>query len=93
MAGFDHPPSTHEEVRDPVVETHNARLGLFLFAIYLLAYGAYVLINAFWPALMDAVLFAGMNLAVLSGLGLILFALMLAICYALLCRSPGRNHE
>ncbi|MBO0698987.1 MAG: DUF485 domain-containing protein, partial [Zavarzinella sp.] len=76
------------EARDPVAERYNARLGLALFAVYLAAYTAYVLINAFRPAVMDEVPFAGVNLAVWSGLGLIAGAVVLAVVYAGLCRRP-----
>jgi uncharacterized membrane protein (DUF485 family) len=84
-----HDPPTAAEARDEAVERHNARLGLALFALYLAAYGAYVLVNAFWPALMDTVLWAGLNLAVVSGLALIVGALALALVYAWLCRAPA----
>ena len=62
---------------------------MLLFLIYLAIYGAFVLVSAFWPAAMDARPFAGINLAVLSGLGLIAAALLLALIYAWLCRSPA----
>jgi uncharacterized membrane protein (DUF485 family) len=88
MAGFDHSHLPPPEARDPVAERYNARLGLGLFAIYLAAYTAYVLINAFRPAVMDEVPLAGINLAVWSGLGLIVGALVLALVYAVLCRLP-----
>jgi len=89
MAGLHPSPPPPAEVRDPVAERFNARLGLLLFAIYLAAYGAYVLINAFRPAVMDELVGAGVNLAVASGMGLIVGALVLALVYAALCRRPG----
>ena len=49
------------EARDPAVERYNARLGLVLFTVYLLAYGAYVLVNAFRPAVMDELVGAGVK--------------------------------
>jgi uncharacterized membrane protein (DUF485 family) len=82
-----HGPATPDEPRDPTSERHNARLGLLLFAVYLLAYAAYVLVNAFAPAWMDAAV-GGLNVAVASGLGLIGGAVLLAVVYALLCRTP-----
>jgi uncharacterized membrane protein (DUF485 family) len=88
VAGFDHSHLPPAEVRDPAAERYNARLGLVLFAVYLAAYGAYVAINAFWPGLMDSVPFLGINLAVSSGLALIVGALVLAVLYAVLCRRP-----
>jgi uncharacterized membrane protein (DUF485 family) len=80
-----------DEARDVVGERFNARLGLVLFATYLVVYGAYVLVNAFWPALMDKVPFAGLNVAIISGLGLIVGAFVLALVYVRLCRSPGKD--
>lgn len=88
MAGLDHSPPPQQETRDPVVERYNARVGLILFALYLLAYGTYVFINALRPALMDVVVFSGLNLAVISGFALIGGAFLLAILYAWLCRKP-----
>ena len=88
MAGFDHSRPAIEEPRDPEAERYNARLGLALFAVYLTIYSAFVLVNAFGASLMTAVPFAGLNLAVLWGLGLIVAALALAAVYAGLCRSP-----
>jgi Protein of unknown function, DUF485 len=88
MAGLDHPHLPPEETRDPVAERHNARLGLVLFAVYLAGYGAYVAISTFRPAVMDKVPFLGINLAVVSGMGLIIGAFVLALVYAALCRTP-----
>ena len=88
MAGLDHSHLPPEEARDPAVERYNARLGLVLFAVYLAAYGAYVAVNTFRPAAMDRVPFLGVNLAVLTGMGLIIGAFVLAVVYAFLCRTP-----
>jgi uncharacterized membrane protein (DUF485 family) len=87
MAHLHHAPAP-DEPRDPAAERHNARLGLVLFFVYLAGYGAYVAVNAFWPAVMDEVPFAGLNVAVLWGLALIVGALALALVYAALCRAP-----
>ena len=76
------------EARDPASERHNARLGLVLFAIYLFAYAAYMLVNAFAPKWMDEVV-GGVNVAVASGLGLIGGAVLLALIYAFACRVPA----
>jgi uncharacterized membrane protein (DUF485 family) len=88
MAGLDNSHLPPPEARDPVAERYNARLGLVLFALYLAVYAAYVLVNAFRPAVMDQVPLAGVNLAVWSGLGLIVGAVVLALLYAALCRRP-----
>ena len=47
----------------------NARLGFFLFFVYLALYGGFVLLNAFAPQLMQWTPLAGINLAILYGFG------------------------
>ena len=89
MAGLHPSPPPPPEARDPAAERYIARLGLVLFAVYLIAYGAYVFINAFRPTVMDELVGSGVNLAVASGMGLIVGALVLALVYAVLCRRPG----
>jgi uncharacterized membrane protein (DUF485 family) len=59
----------------------HSRGGLFLFAIYLICYAAYVLVNAFRADLMEKTPVAGINVAILSGMGLILLAFVLAAIY------------
>ncbi len=69
------------------MQTHNARLGLFLFVVYLLLYGGFVFLNAFAAEAMEATPIAGLNVAVLYGVGLILAALVAALLYGWLARS------
>lgn len=69
--------------------TRNARIGLVLFAIYLLLYGGFVLLNTFAPQTMEATPFAGINLAILYGFGLIVAALVMALLYGVLCTAEG----
>jgi uncharacterized membrane protein (DUF485 family) len=75
------------------VSTRNSRIGLALFGVYLVFYGAFVLIAAFSPQTMEATPLAGVNLAVWYGFGLIAGALVLALIYGWTCRtqasSPG----
>lgn len=79
------------ENSNPLVERYNARLGMALFLLYLLFYGAFVVINAAWPQWMDMVVWSGLNLAVVYGLGLIVGAFILALVYALLCKTPTKE--
>ena len=65
----------------------NTRLGLILFTIYLVLYLGFVLINAFAAKLMDTIVLAGLNLAIVYGFALIVFALVLAMIYGCLCRA------
>jgi uncharacterized membrane protein (DUF485 family) len=75
--------------RDMFVSTRNSRIGLGLFALYLVFYGGFVLIAAFAPQLMEATPLAGVNVAVWYGFGLIGAALLLALIYGWACRSSG----
>jgi uncharacterized membrane protein (DUF485 family) len=70
----------------------NTRLGLILFAVYLVFYLGFVLINAFAADLMETSTLAGLNLAIVYGFGLIVAALVLALIYGFMCRSePAEN--
>ena len=86
---FMHHPTLPDEPRDPVVEAHNTRLGLWLFALYCLAFLGFVLLNALSPQTMDIVVIAGLNLAITYGFGLIVGAFVLALVYASFCRVPN----
>jgi uncharacterized membrane protein (DUF485 family) len=91
MVHVDHANPPTDALGDAAVVRFNKRLGLALFAIYLVVYAAYVVVNAFWPTLMDLVPFAGLNVAVISGLALIVGAFALSLVYMGLCRSPGKT--
>lgn len=71
------------------MESRNARIGLILFAVYLALYGGFVYLSAFQAEAMESTPFAGLNLAVLYGFGLIIAALVLALIYGWLCRESG----
>ncbi len=68
------------------MQHRNARLGLWLFGLYLLFYGGFVLLAAFSPETMERTPWAGVNLAIWYGFGLIVAALVLALIYGWLCR-------
>ncbi len=85
----DRPPNP-EHREHPELITRNARYGLLLFAIYLPIYAAFVVLGAFAPGLMAKPVLAGVNLAIVSGFGLIVLAMLLAIIYMLVC---GRAHD
>lgn len=68
------------------MQTRNSRIGLVLFTIYLVLYGTFVGLNTFSPQSMETTPWAGINLAILFGFGLIVAALLLAVIYGLLCK-------
>lgn len=77
------------EADHPAEAARNARFGLALFAVYTLLYGAFMIVNAFAPELMQAIAVAGINWAVFSGLVLIVAAFVLALLYVWLCRRSA----
>ncbi|MCO6458350.1 MAG: DUF485 domain-containing protein [Pirellulaceae bacterium] len=71
----------------------NARLGRWLFLIYLALYGGFVLLNAFSPQTMEWIPLGGINLAVVYGFGLIVAAFVLAMLYGVLCRNDSDDQQ
>jgi len=61
------------------------RLGVILFAVYAAVYASFVVINLVRPGLMGRLALGGLNLAVVYGFGLIVFALLLALVYNAAC--------
>lgn len=86
MPGFHHATDSAPESASP----RRTRLGLYLFCLYLALYVGFVLLNALAPAQMERTPWAGVNLAVLYGLGLILAAFLLSLVYEVLCRRSDR---
>ena len=60
---------------------YKRRLGVWMFILYALIYAGFVVINLVRPGLMEKAVVAGLNLAVVYGFGLIIFALVLALIY------------
>ena len=83
----------HDDHHAPTV-SRNARVGLALFFVYLALYGGFIWLSAFHPVTMARPVLAGVNLAVVYGLGLIGAAFALAIVYMALCRAepPEQVH-
>ena len=69
------------------MQSSNARLGLKLFAVYLLLYGGFVFLNAFSATTMDIQPIPGINLAIVYGFVLIVGAFVLAMVYGVMCKS------
>ena len=75
----DHPDNHPETV------SRNSRNGLLLFAVYVVLYVGFMLLNAFAHERMQQPVLAGVNLAIVYGMGLIVAALLLALVYMWLC--------
>ncbi|MCP5514485.1 MAG: DUF485 domain-containing protein [Spirochaetales bacterium] len=64
---------------------YKSKLGVILFFVYAFIYGLFVAINTFNPVIMETEIFFGLNLAIVYGFGLILFAIILGIIYNYFC--------
>lgn len=64
---------------------YKRRIGAYMFALYGFIYAGFVAINIVKPVLMEKIILGGLNLAVIYGFGLIIFALILALIYNLMC--------
>lgn len=66
-------------------QEYKTALGIKSFIIYTVVYVVFVTINVMNPGLMEMTVFAGLNLAVVYGFALIIFALVIAVIYNHLC--------
>ena len=64
---------------------YKVRIGIYMILLYALVYFGFIVINISKPFLMERIIFGGLNLAVVYGIGLILFALILALIYHSMC--------
>ena len=87
MAGLDFKAPVAKEQEDAAVVAHNTRMGVILFVVYVLLYGGFMVLSAFWPEVMSKPVLRGANLAVVYGLALILAALVPALVYMKVCRK------
>jgi uncharacterized membrane protein (DUF485 family) len=84
--------SAAPDARFDVLASRNARYGIVLFLLYLILYGGFVGLSAFAPTVLERPALAGVNLAIVYGMGLIVAALALALLYGWLCRGQGDSH-
>ncbi len=79
-----HEPATPSG-KDPA-GPYKARLGVQMFAIYTVFYAGFVAINVISPPTMGTIVVAGLNLATVYGIALIVLALVQALIYNVMCR-------
>ena len=70
---------------------YKMRLGAWMFLAYLIVYSGFVAINVIKPVMMESIIIFGLNLAVVYGFGLIVFALVLALIYNQMCRVKEKE--
>jgi uncharacterized membrane protein (DUF485 family) len=78
-----HVNSTIEE-KESVTQLKSS-LGVRLFFIYSICYAGFVFLGVFHYQLLATTVFGGLNLAVVYGMSLILFALVLGVVYNYYC--------
>ena len=69
---------------------YKARLGVQLFTVYAIVYAIFVIINVAKPLMMENIIIFGLNLAVVYGFFLIIFALVLALIYNSMCNAKEK---
>jgi len=82
-----------EEKNESRLQSYKQRLGIALCAIYAIFYIGFVAISIYDVTLMDTLMPFGLNLAVFYGLGLIVFALVLAMIYSVACSLSEKSHK
>lgn len=69
---------------------YKSRIGIWMFLLYTAIYAGFIAINTVKPSLMDMT-FGGLNLAVIYGIGLIVFAFALAMVYNHFCTAAEKR--
>ncbi len=69
-------------------EQRKSALGVRMTTLYSVVYIGFVGVSVFRPQWMGVRAIFGLNLAIAYGLGLILFAIILAVIYNYLCKVP-----
>lgn len=72
---------------------YKMKLGARLFVVYAAVYAGFVALNVLSPATMEKQILLGLNVAVVYGFGLIVFALALALLYNRRCNRYEAAHE
>ncbi|MBN2194886.1 MAG: hypothetical protein JW751_18865 [Polyangiaceae bacterium] len=71
---------------------YKGRIGLVMFIVYCVVYAGFVFVNVLTEGrAMQIIVLFGLNLAVVYGMGLIVFALALALVYNHLCTKKERE--
>lgn len=76
-----------------IVTQQKSKLGVRLFFIYLICYAGFVILGVFKYELLATTVFAGLNLAVAYGIGLIVFAVILGVIYNHYCTKYEDDAE
>lgn len=69
------------------------KLGIILFFVYAIIYVGFVIIGLVYTNLMSIQVIAGLNLAVVYGMGLIILAAVMGYIYSLVCTHMENKME
>lgn len=72
---------------------YKQNIGVWMFLLYAVVYAVFVAINLLRPLWMEKTVFFGLNLAVVYGFALILFALIEALIYNHMCGSHEADNK
>jgi len=78
-----HEPSTQLGIDN--ASERKSKLGVKMFIVYLLVYAGFVVIGLTDPEIMGYRIFAGQNLAIIYGFGLIALAIIMGFIYNYAC--------
>jgi uncharacterized membrane protein (DUF485 family) len=81
--------SAVQNIKDFAI-AYKMKVGVWMFLLYALFYGGFVILNVLQPVRMGEPFWLGMNLAVVFGFGLIIFALVLAVIYNGMCNRKEK---
>lgn len=85
-----HEPAPKDDAVDHATDFKSA-LGVKLFWVYAVVYAGFVAIGLLAIHKYETIIFAGLNLAVVYGFGLIIFALALALVYDRACSQKEKE--
>lgn len=89
---MDHGPAVQYDEREELKD-YKQKLGLKLFYVYALFYAVFVILNAVFPAMVENVVFLGLNLAIIYGISLIIVAILLGLVYNAFCTKKETEFE
>ena len=87
---MDHGPAVEYHECEELLK-YKQKLGLRLFFIYAGIYGVFVLLNTLFPSMMESVIFFGLNLAIVYGMGLIIAAILLGLLFNHKCTKMEKR--
>ena len=85
-----HEPVAQDEGEDFAAE-YKTKIGIRLFFVYGLVFAGFVAINTFAPAVMGRIVLFGLNLAIIYGFFLIIFAVVLGMVYNNMCTAKEKE--